>query len=237
MITTILFDFDDTICNTNECVEGALEYSFIELKKKYPNITLQEYIYANTVAFHDLFYENKIPVYRASSVIWFRIMDKLGLDHDYVLIHKLQLKFNKYIRDNIQLNEGVKELMMFLKKKQLKIGILSNGLFNEKMEKYRKLRLHKFNIKIVASDIIGFEKPDPRAFEEILQKVDAVSTEVMFIGDTPNTDVIGSKNLNMIAVLFKTKGKSYSQSDLSIADYNISNHAEVIDILNKVNSY
>lgn len=58
------------------------------------------------------------------------------------------------------------------------------------------------------SDDIGFEKPDLRFFEHILQRCGATGPEAIMVGDRLDYDVIPAKKLGMRTVWFRTGPQS-----------------------------
>lgn len=235
MIKTLIFDFDDTVCNTTQCLEEGLKHSYRKLSEFYPKVTYQAFIRANTNAFKELFYYDRIPVYRASILVWFRILKKLKIKEDEVLIYTMYKYLYRYMTKNIQLKQGFKELMKFTKKNDIKLGILSNGSFLEKMERYIKLKIYRYKIKLVTSDIIGTEKPDPRSFRKILKMLKAKPSQTIFVGDTPSTDIIGAKRVGITPILMKRQSRSYTKQDEEVCDYFVTSHTEIINIIQSLN--
>jgi putative hydrolase of the HAD superfamily len=235
MITTILFDFDDTVCNTTQCVEEGLTHCYKKLTEFFPHITHEEFVKADIDSFRELFYHDRIPVYRASTVIWFRIFKKLKLDEDPVLIYKMYKHMYNYVEKHIQPTAGLYDLLRFAKANKMKVGILSNGAFLEKMERYNRLKLSKYKVRLITSDVIGYEKPDPRAFRKILKITRSKPNQSIFIGDTPSTDISGASRIGITPILFRRESKSYTPQDLSCTSYVISSHKEVIKIIEELN--
>lgn len=235
MIKTILFDFDDTVCNTTECVESGLTHCYKKLIEFFPNITHEEFIKADLDSFHELFYYDRIPVYRASIVIWFRIFKKLKLEEDPVLIYKIYRHMYDYVEKHIQPTPGLLDLLQYAKENEIKTGILSNGAFLEKMERYNKLKLSKYKVRLITSDITGFDKPDPRAFRKMLKLLKSRPNQTIFIGDTPSTDIKGATRVGITAILFKKPSKTYAPQHIACAKYAVSSHIEVISIIKELN--
>lgn len=235
MINTLIFDFDDTICNTTECIEEALAHCYLKLVKYYPRITHKDFVKADHEAFKELFYHDRIPVYRASIRIWFRIFKKLKLKQDVVIIYRMYKYLHQTVAKNIRLNDGLKELWDYALENKLKIGILSNGAFLEKIERLIKLDLYTPKVKVVTSDLTGYDKPDPKAFRKMLRILNSKPSQSVFIGDTPSTDIFGAKRVRILPILFKQKDKQYKSTDFKHCKYIVKSHREIIDILEKIN--
>lgn len=84
------------------------------------------------------------------------------------------------------------------------------------------------------SDEAGFSKPNPKAFEKMLDDTGCKAEESYHIGDRINTDISGAKSVGMKAILFtgisKKSNGSDDQKELK-PDYICGNWAEVKEIL------
>lgn len=89
-----------------------------------------------------------------------------------------------------------------LKEKKISIGILSN--INDRYTKrIRGFGFYEPFDPCLLSAEIGWEKPDPKAYEALLKALDFPAKDVVFIDDKPE-NVIGAKNLGIDAILFKS---------------------------------
>jgi putative hydrolase of the HAD superfamily len=61
---------------------------------------------------------------------------------------------------------------------------------------------------VVISEEVGFEKPDPKIFEVALKELGVKPGEAVYVGDTPETDVLGANASGLVSVrLVKRKHK------------------------------
>jgi len=63
------------------------------------------------------------------------------------------------------------DILIYLKSKGYKLGVISNGLTIKQWEKLIRLNLHHFFDEIITSEEVGFEKPDQHIFEEALKRM------------------------------------------------------------------
>ena len=61
---------------------------------------------------------------------------------------------------------------------------------------------------LVTSEEAGVEKPNSIIFEILLSKIGCDASECVFIGDSWNKDVCGSKDMGMIPVWFNIAAES-----------------------------
>lgn len=99
------------------------------------------------------------------------------------------------------IEEGAIELLGILKKYNLSIGIISNWDGNLKEVLKDLDLLHYFDF-IVDSGIVGVEKPDTKIFDYFLEISGFDSTEVLFVGDTYYSDIVGANAVGIEAILY-----------------------------------
>jgi len=119
------------------------------------------------------------------------------------LFSKVVKRFKEVYETNIQ-NEtkpykGIYQLLEQLKKKNIKIGILSNKPHEFTFKYYDKF-FHDIDIKEVHGQKDNIpKKPDPTAAKMISENFDISCEEIIFVGDS-DVDMKTAKNSGMIAV-------------------------------------
>lgn len=106
---------------------------------------------------------------------------------------------------------GVKETVSHLSKKHL-IGILTNGFTEIQYRKLRTTGLDRHIQRMVISDEIGIQKPDPRIFHYAEQEIGAKPEEIIMIGDNPDNDIQGALDAGWKAIYYNWKAKPFSSS-------------------------
>ncbi len=125
--------------------------------------------------------------------------------------------------------EGAKELLEELSGKYL-IGVLTNGFTEVQYRKLRSTGLHRYIQRMVISDEIGIQKPDPRLFRYAEQATGATSKNIVMIGDNPANDIQGALDAGWRALYFDWKSKVFdSDSELFVG--RVSKLIDVVDIL------
>ena len=191
-ITTLLFDFDGTLLDTNELIIQTFQ---AVLGNHYPG----EYERVDILPFlgptlHESFgsidpekTEELIAEYRAWNI---SMHDELASEFD-----------------------GVSETMRLLKAAGMKMGIVSTKR-NDMIEKGLKL----LDVEGVFDVIIGLDdvsntKPDPEPILLALERLGAAKEEALMIGDNFH-DIEGGKNAGIRAagVAWTAKGEQFLQS-------------------------
>jgi putative hydrolase of the HAD superfamily len=75
------------------------------------------------------------------------------------------------------------------------------------------LQLDNFFEKIYISTLIGYAKPNPGAFQHVVNDLKVSPQEILHVGDTPDEDILGAQQANIRAVCIDRRGKSNSTPD------------------------
>lgn len=121
---------------------------------------------------------------------------------------------------------GTVEVLEYLKPKY-KLGLITNGFDEIQFVKIRHSGLEKYFPVIVTSEEAGCKKPDPGIFAYTLAKAEASAETSIYIGDEPETDVVGAKEAGIDQVLV-TFGKPFAETG---ATFTITTLAELKTIL------
>jgi putative hydrolase of the HAD superfamily len=114
-----------------------------------------------------------------------------------------------------QLVEGAIELLEYLKDKYT-LSIISNGFVEVQYIKLRRSGLLPYFDFIFLSEEIGYQKPDPRFFQVVLEKLNAKNTECLVIGDNFQTDIQGAQNAQIKAILYQKEKRESIKNNLTL---------------------
>jgi putative hydrolase of the HAD superfamily len=106
--------------------------------------------------------------------------------------------------------EGIVEVLDFLRKNNIKTGILSNSMFSgnilgEELARHNLIQYFSF---VVASSDYGFRKPSPRIFNVVINKIGLRPADIWFIGDKLEYDIKGAVDSGLFPVWYNPTGKS-----------------------------
>lgn len=232
MIKAVIFDLDDTLCNTSEVLEDALKKTFSDNLSHFPGKTVDEMLQLNDQAFKDTFLDPKISVPSAQIIIWFRIFELLNLKPQIKPILEIidQVRFE--IRKKINILPGTLDVLDYCKQKGIKLGLLTNGGFYEQAQKAILLGIDMYFDCFATPDITLFDKPNPGAFQYVLDKLKVKSSETFMVGDSVNLDIIGANTVKIPTVLL-LGDRNYSREEQQKANFVISHLSELRAILEK----
>ncbi len=101
-------------------------------------------------------------------------------------------------------------LLHYLKDKGYKLGIVTNGHTVSQSRKLRACGVDDLVEVSVISESAGVAKPDPAIYRMVLDRLQAKPEESLFVGNNPDTDILGALNTGMDA--FYILGRPQTQN-------------------------
>jgi putative hydrolase of the HAD superfamily len=137
--------------------------------------------------------------------------------------------FNKKVLEELVLRPNAKHVLMRLKDRCYKLGLVSNTSYSPiVLGSMKKFGIFELFDTIVLSDKIGIRKPSRRMFDEALNNLNLKPSKAIFVGDRFVEDILGAERCGIRAILITEKGK---QEPLRDEVYCISDIGELLEIL------
>lgn len=201
MLKGILFDLDDTLYDYK-----GLERKAKESAEDYAERVLK----IDRDKFREAFREGREAVKRQlpnvaaghNRLLYYQKALEILSYTDISSAVELEEVYWNYLLEHMKLNEGVEELLKFVKGKGWKIGICTDLTAQIQLRKIRKLGLEKWLDCLVTSEEAGIEKPGLEMFQISLRKMGLESTDVLYVGDSYCRDVEGAKSAGMNVVWY-----------------------------------
>ena len=200
MINTVIFDFDNTIYDYDKSNNKALEYLFNSISSDFNidiNIIKKLYYEINKNIKSSNNSSNKF-----NKIIYIKQLFE-SLNINLINIDKYLNIYNTHFDNNLELYEEVLEIIILFKEHNIKIGLLSNNIFEQQYKKLKKLNILQYFDAIQTSDECGEEKPNINMFLSILNKLNVMPQNTIFIGDNLEHDIIPSLKLGILPFYFK----------------------------------
>lgn len=119
----------------------------------------------------------------------------------------LDVFFQDFI-DTLELREGAVELLTEAGKKY-RLGLLSNFTYGPVIHKsLRKIGIHQHFNSIIVSEEVGWRKPSPVIYQDMLLRLGVSTGEVLFIGDSPLEDIKGALDMDIKTVFVPSQFNS-----------------------------
>ena len=133
------------------------------------------------------------------------VLSGLGIrPQDEILDGLLELYFKHFISTPVP---GMREVIEELASSYA-LAVISNAVSPWPRRFLEREGLARYFEAIVISGEVGWKKPHRRIFEEALSRLGLEPWEVAHVGDSPEDDVMGARNIGMKAILVLRPGRS-----------------------------
>lgn len=133
-------------------------------------------------------------------------------------------------KKGVELIPHVSEVLKFLKKKKIKVGIASSSSRFNLMMGLRETGIRKFFESIVAAEDVKNHKPDPEPLFKITKMLKVNPAECIYIGDSAN-EMIAARRAKIYGVGITTGAFSRKQLAKAGAKKVFRNHREFLKFL------
>lgn len=224
MIKTVLFDLDDTILDFKTSERIALSKTLVKLNIEPTEEIIEKYIKYNISQWKRLELgeinreEVKVNRYKL-------LFDDIGVDASpkkATEIYEENLAHGHYFVD------GAKQMLNSIYN-DYDLYLVSNGA-----KRVQEGRLATADIShcfkgIFISEVVGFEKPNVKFFENVFSQIENFDREqTVIIGDSLSSDIKGGKGAKIKTVWFNPNGL---ECDDIVPDYQISSLDEIKPLL------
>ncbi|UXS75308.1 HAD family hydrolase [Staphylococcus chromogenes] len=145
------------------------------------------------------------------------------------LFHDFEMHFYRYVFPFYDTHYTLQKLT----EAGYKIGVIANGKSNIKHYRIYALGIEDYVNHLSTSETVGFRKPHPRIYEDILEKLNVAPSEVIYVGDDALNDVAPARAMGMVSIWYCHKEGDVELEPLaSEMDFEISTLEELLEILN-----
>ena len=129
---------------------------------------------------------------------------------------------------------NVNKTLIELLKIQIRLAVVSDAPSREAWMRLYYLNLHHVFDPVLTFDDTGVRKPSPEPFKMALKKINAQPDEALMIGDWPDRDVVGAKQIGM-KTIFARYGDTLGTKE-SGADWDVNDIYEIVGIVKELNN-
>ena len=224
-IKGVVFDLDNTLLD------------FMQMKEFAVKSAIKGMIEAGLVVDESLSYNEIISIY-----------EKFGWENQKVFdvfikkqIGKVDNKFlaagivayRRAREANLMAYPNVYKTLMSLAKSGIKLGVVSDAPSREAWMRIYYLNLYHFFDAVVTYDDTKERKPSSKPFKKVLDLLKLNPKETIMIGDWPERDVVGAKQLGM-KTAFARYGDVFGTVN-SGADWDLNDIYQLVLIINEYN--
>ena len=193
----LLFDLDDTLLDFGKAQTLAFKKLLEDENIEYSDELFEQYEMINKSLWRS-FERGEISNKVVTSERFIRFFALFGMKVDG---SEVDNRFRSYLAEGNQLFEGIVEMLEKLSLTH-KLYIASNGIGVTQHTRLKNNNLNKYFEKIFISEEIGSKKPDKKFFDIIFKEIGVKNKdEVLMIGDTLTSDILGANNAGIDSCL------------------------------------
>ncbi len=226
----IFFDLDNTLWDFDKS-------SILAFDKIYEIFNLINYGIPNAKDFHKTYFDH-------NNRLWEQYRQG-KIDKEFLKTERFRLPLNDYgiVNEKLAIDLGesytdlaarlvalvpnTMETLTYLKEKNYKIHLITNGFLEVQSIKMKASGLDTMIDYSFVSEVVGFKKPDHRIFHHAINEVGGSIENSVMIGDDLSVDIIPAKEIGMTHIYFNRKKISHNEK----LDYEIYNLIEICDII------
>jgi len=208
VIKAVLFDLDGTLLNRDQSVKIFIDRQYDRFKELIGYIPKEMYVKRfieldnRGYVWKDKVYSQLVEEFKFTKITWQELLE------DYLN----EFKNCCVPFDNLLL------MLEELKKRNMQIGMITNGYGQFQMDNIKTLGIESYFQTVLISEWEGIKKPDPQIFLRAADKLSVLPSECVFIGDHPENDVQGARNVGMVGIWKKDSQWMDAQAEYVIDD-------------------
>ena len=225
MIKAVIFDLDNTLVD------------FYRMKKEAIKSAVAAMVDAGLNMSYKSAYDAVMQVYDSEGIEYQEVFDHFLNEQLGAIDHKILaagvVGYRKARDAALVLYPHVTSTLTTLVKQGIKLGVLTDAPPKQAWLRLCYLNLHILFDAVVTSDESGALKPSPQPFHLVLDSLGVESSEALMIGDWPERDMVGAKNVGILTVFARYGDRR--EVDDSGADFEIDDISELLEIVRKLN--
>ncbi len=185
ILKAIIFDLDGTLLDRDRSLKKFVEYQY-DRYHAFHHVNKEEYV-QRFIDLDQRGYVWKDRVYQ-SLIHEFEVkLDWQDLLDDYI----------EGFQNHCVGFSGMLEMLDFLKEKNMKLGMITNGYERFQDNNIKALNISHYFEVILISEREGMRKPDPEIFLRAVNELGVLPEESIYVGDHPSNDIEASLNVGM----------------------------------------
>jgi len=226
MIKGVIFDLDNTLVDFNRIKIAAVQSGISGMIEAGMDIDPQDSYNRIMRIYEDMGWEYQL--------VFDQFISETAGYLDYKFLAAGILGYRRAREATLTPYAHVNTTLVSLIKMGIKLAVVSDAPAKEAWLRLCQLNFHHLFDTVITFDDSRERKPHPKPFLMALQKLDLAAEETLMIGDWPERDMAGAKNLN-ITTVFARYG-DFLNTQHSGADHEISDFHQILKIITELNS-
>lgn len=224
MIKAVLFDLDNTIVDFLEMKKKSIGPAVDAMIEKGLNLTKEEAI--------DRIYEFYEKYGMEYKLIFQELLRSAG-QLDYKILAAGIIAYRE--AREVKPYPGMLDVLYSLRKKGLKLAVVSDAPSLKAWIRLTYMDIEDVFDVVVAFDDTHHAKPSSLPFEKAVAELGVVRDEVLMIGDRPERDIVGAKQVGFVSC-FARYGNPDVHKGQSGADFEAERPEDILMIVNNINT-
>lgn len=218
MVKAVIFDLDGTLLDRDSSLKLFIKDQYKryinELKHVPEELYINRFIELDNKGYvwKDKVYKQLLQEYVISSLTWEQLLE------DYI---------SNFQHHCIPFS-NMEHVLQELKNRGILLGMITNGFTEFQLLNIRALGIDKYMDIILVSEQEGLKKPEAEIFLRALERLGVSPEESVYVGDHPENDVVGARNVGMHAIWKKDAFWGNLYTDEHVID----NLQELLSIVN-----
>lgn len=225
MIKAIIFDLDNTLLDFIKMKQFAVQAAITAMNEAGLNVNEEK-------AYEDIFNLYVEKGWENQQVFDDYLNQTVGQVSNKILAAGI-VSYRRAREATLLVYPNVNKTLIELIKMGIKLAVVSDAPSREAWMRLYYLNLHHVFDPVLTFDDTGVRKPSPKPFEMALKNLKVQAEEALMIGDWPERDVVGAKQIGM-KTIFARYGDTFATVE-SGADWDINDVYEVVGIIKELN--
>ena len=226
MIRAIIFDLDNTLLDFVKMKQFAVKAAITAMIEAGLNVDEEK-------AYQDIFDLYVEKGWENQQVFDDYLNQTVGNVSNKILAAGI-VSYRRAREATLLVYPNVNKTLIELIKMGIQLSVVSDAPSREAWMRLYYLNLHHVFDPVLTFDDTGVRKPSPKPFKMALEIMKSTPDEVLMIGDWPERDVVGAKQIG-IKTIFARYGDTFGTVD-SGADWDVNDIYELVDIVKELNS-
>jgi len=198
-----LFDADNTLYDYDKAEAHALQTMFEQCGFTYSEDVRLLYREINEQAWRD--YESGNLSKEALQIVRFeRFFDQIGVKYDP---NDFNSRYLAELGKGTFLVDGALEICRAITEIGKRIYIITNVVLATQQSRIKHSLIKDYISDFFVSEYVGYQKPDIRYFEHVLQRIPQIAKEqILIVGDSLSADIAGGRNVGIDTCWFNPSG-------------------------------
>lgn len=201
--SSLFFDLDNTLLDFYKSESVAAAKVLCKHGLPYDNKTVKLYSEINQ-SYWEKFERSEIRKDEIFEGRFITLAKTLGVSADTRAISD---DYFIFLSEGYFLIDGAIDILEYLKASGYKIYATTNGFSLTQAKRIKNSGLAPYFDKVFVSEDVGFQKPDKRYFEFIIENIpEKDKNRILVIGDSQSSDILGGINAGIDTCWFNTFG-------------------------------